>query len=182
VERFFKELLRERGLVLGRLDSRYTGVEADSAGELAESDPTFDAIGSAFTSAIHVRLNEIGVCLEQPYLPMAAVDADWNWHLRDKTPSGGGFVNVVPHLGRAMRRNRELRLFVASGYYDLATPFFGVENALSQDGVPHEHISYAYYEAGHMIFLHDPSRVRLLHDLRRFMQGHGDKDRPETSK
>jgi carboxypeptidase C (cathepsin A) len=170
VNRFFKELLRDKGLVIGRLDGRYTAVEPESAGESAESDPTFDAIGGAFTSAIHAQLNDLGVRMEQPYLSMADIDSSWNWLLQDRPLSGGSYINVVPHLGRAMRRNKDLRTLVASGYYDLATPYFGAENALSQDGVPHERIAFTYYEVGHMIFLHGPSRERLLADVRKFIQ------------
>jgi carboxypeptidase C (cathepsin A) len=171
VDRFFKELLRDEGLVIGRLDGRYTGIEPESAGESAESDPTIDAVASAFTSAVHVQLNELGVQMERPYLPITSiVESCWNWLLQDKAPSGGGYVNVVPYLGRAMRHNKELRVLVASGYYDFATPFFGAENALSQDGVVYERISYTYYDVGHMIFLHKPSRVRLLQDVRDFIE------------
>jgi carboxypeptidase C (cathepsin A) len=168
--RFFKELLRDQGLVIGRLDGRYTGAETENSGELAESDPTFDAIGSAFTSAIHIQLSELGVRMDRPYVSMTNLfDNGWNWLLQEKAANGGGYVNVVPYLGRAMRHNRDLRVLVASGYYDLATPFFGAENALSEDGLVHERISYSYYEVGHMIFLHEPSRVRLTNDVKQFI-------------
>jgi len=171
VDRFFKELLRDRGLVVGRLDGRYTGVEPESAGEAAESDPTFDAIGSAFTAAMQVQLNELGVRMDRPYLALAgSIEKSWNWVLRDRTPNGGEYVNVIPHLGRAMRHNNGLRVLVASGYYDFSTPFFGAENALSQDGLVHERIKYTYYEVGHMIFLHGPSRERFLGDVRQFVR------------
>jgi carboxypeptidase C (cathepsin A) len=169
-ERFFKELLRERGLVVGRLDGRYTGTEPESAGEFAESDPAFDAIGSAFTTAMHVQLEDLGVRLDRPYVSMASTLESWNWLMQERAPSGGGYINVVPQLGRAMRRNRDLRVLIACGYYDLSTPFFGAENALSQDGVVHERLAYRYYESGHMIFLDEPSRIRLLDDVRAFIQ------------
>jgi carboxypeptidase C (cathepsin A) len=113
----------------------------------------------------------MGVRIERPYRPWAKeIMEKWNWSSQDRTPNGGGYVNVVPNLGMAMRRNENLRVMVASGYFDLATPFFGAENALSQDGIVHSRVSYTYYEAGHMIFLHEPSRVRLLTDVREFVQ------------
>jgi carboxypeptidase C (cathepsin A) len=171
VSRLFKELLRDRGLVLGRLDARYTGVEPECAGETCESDPSLDAIASAFTTAINTHLGELGVRMEQPYEPMTSKILDvWNWLMEDKTPNGGGYINVVPQLGRVMRHNPRLHVLAACGYYDLATPFFGAENALSQDGLVPERISYTYYEAGHMIFLHEPSRVRLLGNVRSFIE------------
>jgi carboxypeptidase C (cathepsin A) len=171
VHRFFKELLRDRGLVIGRLDGRYTGVEPESAGESAESDPTVDAIGAAVTCAMHLQLDELGVRVEPPYVSISSVvETNWNWLSQEKALNGGGYVNVVPHLGRAMRHNGELRVLVACGYYDFSTPFFGAENALSQDGVVHERIRYTYYEVGHLLFLHEPSRVQFLDDVRRFIQ------------
>ena len=170
VSRYFKELLRDREVVIGRLDGRYLAAEPDSAGELQESDPTFDAIGSAFTSAIHEQLAALGVQMQRPYLPMADIDPHWNWLLQDKPLSGGGYVSVVPQLGLAMRHNKDLRVLVACGYYDLATPFFGMENALSNDCIPHERISYRHYEVGHMIFLHAESRIRFLDDVKCFIR------------
>jgi carboxypeptidase C (cathepsin A) len=68
-----------------------------------------------------------------------------------------------------MRQNKDLRVFVALGYYDLATPFFGAENALSQDGLVHERIAYTYYDVGHLIFLSEPGRVRLTKSIRDFI-------------
>ena len=170
VERFFKELLREQGLIIGRLDGRYTGIEPECAGEFAESDPTFDAIGSAFTSALHVQLDALGVRMERQYIPMTSLFEAWNWSLQDKPLNGGGYVNVIPYLGRVMRHNADLRVVVALGYYDLSTPFFGAENALSQDGLVHERITCTYYEVGHMIFLHESSRVRLLNVIQEFIR------------
>lgn len=170
VSRFFKELLRERGVVIGRLDSRFTGVEAENTGEAAESDPTFDAIASAFTCAFNEYLRDLGVRVPRPYVPYQSIKT-WNWLLEERAPNGGGYVNVIPHLGRVMRRNKDFRVLVASSYYDLATPFFGAENALSQDGLVRERISYAYYEVGHMIFLDPISRDLLLKDTRAFIRG-----------
>lgn len=172
VGRFFKELLRDRGLVIGRLDGRYTGIEPESAGEAAESDPTFDAIGSAFTAATNAHLHELGVRMPYSYVPYTELKA-WNWRLEESTPNGAGYVNVVPHLGRAMRHNEHLRVLVVSGYYDLATPFFGVENALSQPGIVQERVTYTYHEVGHMIFVHSPCRERFLADVREFVRHDG---------
>jgi carboxypeptidase C (cathepsin A) len=172
VSRFFKELLRDQKLVVGRLDGRYVTTEPQSAGETCESDPSYDAIGSAFTSAINTYLGELGVRMNRPYVSARTPDS-WNWLLGDKPLDGGGYVNVVPYLGRAMRRNEEMRVLVALGYYDLATPFFGAENALSQDTVVQERISYSYFEVGHMIFLHEPSCRRLLDEVRAFIVERG---------
>jgi carboxypeptidase C (cathepsin A) len=135
----------------------------------AEADPSIYGVNSAFHTAIQTQLVELGVTMERPYRLNKLIDKVWSWLLEEKAPNGAGYINVVPYLGRAMRRNEHLRVLVTLGYYDLATPFFGAENALSQDGLVHERISYGYYEVGHMIFLHEPSRVRFLHDVRQFI-------------
>lgn len=171
VDRFFKQLLRDRGLTLGRLDARYTSSEPECAGENADSDPTFDAIGAAFTAAMNAHLADLGVSMPRPYEAMAdSILKSWNWLLEEKYPSGGGFLNVVPRLGRAMRRNQEMRVLAAMGYFDLATPFFGAENALTQFDLVQERIACTYFEVGHMIFVHEPSRVRLLNEVHRFVR------------
>jgi carboxypeptidase C (cathepsin A) len=172
--RFFKELLRESSLVTGRLDGRFTGCEPDSVGEHPESDPMLDAVGTAVTTAMHVHLTELGVQMPNHYEPLTSKVLDaWNWRLEERTPNGAGYVNVVPYLGRAMRRNRHLRVLVTSGYYDLATPFFGVENCMMQDGLVHEQIRFCRYPVGHMFFLHEPSRVKFLNDVRQFIRDGG---------
>lgn len=171
VNRFFKELLRDQGQVIGRLDGRYVGQEADDAGESAEADPASYGVAPAFCAAINAHLSELGVRMPRPYVMNKLIE-EWNWQLDEKMPNGGGFINVIPHLGRVLRRNKDLRVMVALGYYDLATPFFGAENALSQLEGAQERIDYHYYEVGHMIFLHEPSRIQFLKHVRRFLQGH----------
>jgi carboxypeptidase C (cathepsin A) len=117
-----------------------------------------------------LHLGELGLRMERPYVSMRTIET-WNWLLEDKMPNGGGYINVVPFLARAMRRNGDLRLFLASGYFDLATPFLGAENALSQDDIFNERLTHAIYDVGHMIFLHEPSKVRFLEDIRSFVLG-----------
>jgi carboxypeptidase C (cathepsin A) len=168
IERFRKELLRDQGLVIGRLDSRYTAVESQSVAELPESDATTDAIAAAVTSAMHEQLKTLGIQIDRPYVPLTEFPS-WNWMLDEKALNGGGFINVIPHLGRTMRQNNDLRVFVALGYFDLATPFYGAENALSQDGLVYERIAYAHYEVGHLMFLSEPSRVSLLNRIKDFV-------------
>lgn len=170
--RFYKEFMRKEGLVVGRLDSRYTSVEPSGVGDFVEADPSITAIGSAFTSAINSYFAEtLGVKMLRPYKVFGghALSKDWNWLLGEKPPNGGRFVNVVPHLGRAMRHNKDLRVLLASGYYDFATPFFGAENALAEDGVVPERIEYTYYESGHMMYLDKASRIQFLKDIRKFI-------------
>jgi len=175
VFRFFKELMRDEGKVVGRLDSRYLGDEPDSAGEFFESDPFSDASGNAFTVAINDHLkNFFGVKLEDRRYNNSARSEEkwgWNWNVWGKEiPNGGRFVNVVPMLGSAMRHNPDMHVLVTQGYYDFATPFFGAENALAQPEIVPDRVAFTYYEAGHMMYVHEPSRLKFLKDIRTFIE------------
>ncbi len=130
--RFRKELLRDEGKTIGRFDSRYTGDDYDDAGEVSNDDPAAYGIDAAFVASINDYLTrELGVTIKREYkiLP-SEVSRGWNW----STGRRGGwptFVNVAPWLGEGMRQNSDLKVFVANGYFDLATPFFGTENTLA---------------------------------------------------
>jgi carboxypeptidase C (cathepsin A) len=166
--RFYKELLRERGLTVGRLDTRYTGRDYDSAGEEPDNDPSFYAIDGAYTAAMNAYVREtLGLKLDREYVTIGGV-SDWDWNL------GRGdatyYRNVAPWLGQAMRENSALRVFVGQGYYDMATPFFGAEYALTRTGIPTERVTYSYYDAGHMMYVRDADLAKLSADIRAFIR------------
>ncbi|MEQ1891332.1 MAG: peptidase S10 [Planctomycetota bacterium] len=164
-DRFQKELLRARGLTVGRLDSRYTGVDLDRAGESPENDPSFYGIDGAYASAINAWLRgALGVDVEPQYRIIGGLSGGWDWGLGDPF-----YVNVAPYLGQAMRENSGLHVFVACGYYDMATPFFGAEYSLNRSGVVPARVHYAYYEAGHMMYVNHPSLAKLQKDVRAFL-------------
>jgi len=168
--RFRKELLRDRGLTVGRLDSRYVGADYDHAGEGPEDDPSSTAIDSAFVSTINDHLTRgLGIDWDRPYQPFnAQALKTWNWTVKkpDDSLAWPGYVNVAPTLGRLLRDNPGLRVLVANGLYDLATPFHAVESTLAGNGIEPGRCRMAYYEAGHMMYLHDPSLAALMADLR----------------
>ena len=167
--RYYKELRRSDGVVIGRLDSRYTGEDIDDAGESPEADPSFYGIDGAYTAAINDYLRrELGVDFNRTYATCCDPISEWNWKL-DPKQFGTSYINVAPYIGTAMRQNSDLRVFVAQGYYDFATPFFGAELALTRNGVVPERITYEYYEAGHMMYLHHPSLEKLMADIRAFI-------------
>ncbi|WCL55143.1 S10 family peptidase [Gimibacter soli] len=177
VFRFFKELMRDERKVVGRLDSRYLGDEPDSAGEFFESDPFSDATGNAFTVAINDQLkNFFGVKLtDRRYNNSARGEKDWGWNWNvwgKELPNGGRFVNVVPMLGSAMRHNPDMHVLVTQGYYDFATPFYGAENALAQPEIVKDRVAFTYYESGHMMYVHEPSRLKFLDDIRSFIEAY----------
>lgn len=168
--RFFKELLRDRGLTVGRLDTRYTGKDLDSAGEQPDNDPSFYGIDGGYTAAFNAYVREtLGFKAEREYVTIGGV-SDWDWKLGGNREDSIYYLNVAPYLGRALRENSGLRIFVAQGYYDFATPFFGAEYALSRPGFPVDRIQFHYYGAGHMMYVRDPDLHKLATDIRAFIR------------
>ena len=82
-----------------------------------------------------------------------------------------GYVNVAPELGRVQRENPGLKVLMANGLYDLATPFFAVETTIAGNGIDAGRIDMTYYEAGHMMYVHEPSLKQLVGDFRRLVTG-----------
>jgi carboxypeptidase C (cathepsin A) len=168
--RFYKELLRDRGLTVGRLDSRYTGRDYDNAGETPDNDPSFYGIDAGYTAAINAYLRgPLGYRTERSYVTIGSV-GPWDWQI----PGGrdaNAYLNLTPYLGKAMRENSGMRIFVGQGYYDFATPFFAAEYALSRTGIPQERIDYRYYGSGHMMYVRDDDRTALSRDVRAFIRG-----------
>lgn len=171
IHRFVKELLRSEGRTVGRLDSRYKGYDRDSAGENHEHDPSYTAIAGAYTATFndYVR-SELGFESDLPYEVLNfKVFPAWKY---DKHQNE--FVNAGEDLRKAMTANTFLRVHVANGYYDLATPYFASEYTFKHLGLPAElrkNIEMSYYEAGHMMYVHKPSLERLSAALRDFVGG-----------
>jgi carboxypeptidase C (cathepsin A) len=167
--RFYKELLRDRGLTIGRLDTRYTGKDLDSAGEQPDNDPSFYAIDGAYGAALNTYLRgTLNFKPERDYVTIGGVN-DWDWKLGGRGDTRFYF-NVAPYLGKALRENSGLKLFVAQGYYDFATPFFGAEYALSRPGFPADRVQFHYYGAGHMMYVRDTDLHKLSTDIRAFIR------------
>jgi carboxypeptidase C (cathepsin A) len=83
-------------------------------------------------------------------------------------------VHVLAKLAAAMRANPHMRVHVDCGYHDLATPYFAAEHSFAHLAIPAElaaNIGYDYYEAGHMMYLHEPSRLAQSAQLARFVTG-----------
>jgi carboxypeptidase C (cathepsin A) len=81
------------------------------------------------------------------------------------------YLNLTPYIGKAMRENSGLRVFVGQGYYDFATPFFAAEYALTRTGVPQDRVQYRYYGSGHMMYVREDDRAALSRDVRAFIRG-----------
>ncbi len=167
--RFFKELLRDQRKTVGRLDSRFTGHERDSAGESIEFDPSYSAIVGPYTAAINHYLRadlKYESDLAYEFLSVK-VNEQWTFDHDNR------MVSVGDTLRSAIANNPHLRVLVANGYYDLATPYFATEYTFSHLQLPPElqaNISMTYYEAGHMMYMHEPSLVQMKGDLARFVR------------
>ncbi|MHA6289351.1 S10 family peptidase [Maricaulis sp. CAU 1757] len=164
LRRFQRELRRDEGLSVGRLDSRFTGVEVDGVGENPETDPSFYGIDGSFTAAMLDHFTRtLGVDISEYYSTIGGVRG-WNW---DAGSSGNNnYINVAPWIARAMRQNSDLEVLVTQGYYDLATPFFAAELMFAQPGFDQDRVTFTYYEAGHMMYIHEPSLVQFTEDVR----------------
>ena len=167
---FYKELLRDRGLTVGRLDSRYTGTDYDSAGETPDNDPSFYGIDAGYTAAINTwSQGPLGFKTAREYQSIGGLGRDWDWRIGGR--DANAYLNVTPYLGQALRENSQMRIFVGQGYYDFATPFFAAEYALSRTGIPQDRIVWSYYQAGHMMYVRDEDRSKLSADIRDFIRG-----------
>lgn len=168
-QHFFKELLRERGLTVGRLDSRLTGLDRSGVTETPESDPLLDAVLAPYTAGFyHYVRAELKFESDLPYEILSSRVHPWSFKEFE-----GQAIYVAETLRKAMTVNPHLKVFVANGYYDLGTPYFATEYTFSHLGL-HEslrsNLSMAYYEAGHMMYIHMPSLEALKRDLAEFIQ------------
>lgn len=169
--RFVKELKRDDRRTVGRLDSRYIGIDSDAAGAGFEHDPSYTAITGPYTAAFnnYVR-SELGFEEDREYQILSFnVNRSWDWDV----PGRAGYVNVAENLRRAMSLNTSLEVFVANGYYDLATPFYATEYTMDHLGLEPElrdHVHMAYYPAGHMMYIHPPSLEQLRDDIVEFIE------------
>ncbi len=168
--RFMKELLRDERLTVGRLDSRFTGRDMDAAGERFEFDPSYAVIQGPYTATLndYVR-RELNFESDMPYEILIGRVRPWSYKEHENQ-----YVNVAETLRQAINYNPYLQVFVANGYYDMATPYFATQYTFNHLGLEPDlrgNISMAHYEAGHMMYIHDPSLVQLKADLAAFVRG-----------
>ena len=173
-QRYFVEAMRPQGRIVGRLESRSTGPMAARRGHGWEFDPGIEAIAPAYTSAALAYFGQtLGVSVDARFeLLSHATHKAWNWNRGDA--QGNTFACTTPDLARALRRNAHLRVFVASGYYDLGTPYSATDWSLAHLDVPPEvaaRIEHHYYDAGHMMYTRHEDLARLEADLSRWLAG-----------
>jgi carboxypeptidase C (cathepsin A) len=170
---FFFELLRDQGLQVGRLDARATGPLAAQRGRTFEFDPGIEAIAAPYAMAALAYFSETLGLQEPLRYEMLSIETHkaWNWNRGEA--KGNGYCSTSGELSRALRRNPHLRVFVASGHYDLGTPYSASDWSLAQLDVPPEvlrRVEHHYYDAGHMMYTRQADLEKLARDLTAWLE------------
>ncbi len=181
---FFFDALRERGLIVGRLESRATGPMAASRTREWEFDPGIEAISAPYTMAAMAYFREqLGLDLEARYEVLnLEVNRGWTWSRSEaKGFDRMGFASTSPDLARALRRNPHLKVLAASGRYDLGTPYSASDWSLAQLDIPAEvrqRVTHRYYDAGHMMYTREADLMQLKADLAAWLRSSRHARRP----
>jgi carboxypeptidase C (cathepsin A) len=169
IGRFTKELLRDQKRTVGRLDSRLKGWDLLAATERPEFDPSMAAIRTPYTAMLnHYVRTALGYKTDLTYYILGGGIGPWDWG-----SAGAGYPDTSEALRSGFAKNPYMKLFVASGFYDLATPYFATEYTLSHMGLDPSlrgNISTAEYEAGHMMYIHAGELARLKKDVSGFLE------------
>ncbi|HEY3768651.1 MAG TPA: peptidase S10 [Candidatus Angelobacter sp.] len=168
---FTRELLRDKHESIGRLDSRFTGTSRSNVEETQGNDPSMSAIRPPYTAMFNQYVRtELGYKSDSDYYILGGGFRfdEWDWGIR-----GGGFPDTAQSLKDAFDKNPFMKLFVGSGYFDLATPYFATQytlNHMSLDTAQHARVTLGYYGAGHMMYIQDSSLGELKKDVSAFME------------
>jgi carboxypeptidase C (cathepsin A) len=173
VSHFARQLLRDRDLTIGRYDGRLTGPSALNTGETSEFDPSSTLITPPFTAMFttYVR-DELGYKTDMYYYPSGGTQP-WDYQVQN------GFGDTTSMLRNAMVKNPYLKVMVAAGYFDLATPYFTAEYTFNHMGLSpemHKNISWQFYQSGHMLYIDNDSHAKLKHDFSEFVSSALPKD------
>jgi len=173
----FQEMLRDEKMTVGRLDSRYKGINLDPMSMSSFTDPQSDAISPAYTSLfLDYFHGSLGVSKDLLYATSAGGRNGfrWDWSHRGNQYWGtDGAITTLPDMADALSKDPNMKVLIMNGYYDLATVFYGVEHSISHLGLPKsasDRIKMTYYEAGHMMYTHLPSAQKFRDDLKAFIE------------
>ena len=169
LNKFNKELLRDQKRSTGRLDSRFTGIDARPAGDSPDFDPSMTAIRPPYTAAMnHYVRSELGYKNDATYYILGGgFTSPWNMNAENT------YADTSIALRSAFNKNPFMKLFIAYGYYDMATPYFAAEYTFDHMNLDPSHkgnIKSAYYEAGHMMYIDVKSLAALKKDVAAFIQ------------
>ena len=162
LNKFMKELMRDQRRTIGRLDSRFTGIDRDAGGDSAAEDPSMNAIRPPYTAAFndYVR-RDLGYKSDVEYYILGGgITAPWNFNVTNQ------YADTSIPLKDAMAKNPYMKILINCGYYDMATPFYAVEytvSAMNLDPQLRKNISFDYFDAGHMMYI-EKNSLKRLHD------------------
>ncbi|MBS1812695.1 MAG: peptidase S10 [Acidobacteria bacterium] len=166
--RFNKELLRDQKTTTGRLDSRFKGTDSNNAGEGPGFDPSMTAIRPPYTAAFYDYVRrELGFKSDLEYYILGGGVGRWDWGVSN------GYADTSVALRNAFNKNPFMKVFVAYGYYDMATPYFAAEYSIDHLNLSptlRRNFTTAYYEAGHMMYIDTKSLAKLKNDVTAFLQ------------
>ncbi len=174
LSRFRKELLRDEARTMGRYDTRFEGIDLDSAGEGPEFDPSDTGMSGAVIASFHDYIaNQLGWSTDMPYRPnYGEISRNWDWRHRGPGSTYTAQVSdTAQDLSAAMRRNTGLKLLSLNGYFDTATPFNGTEYDVAHmqlDPTLRKNVQFRYYPSGHMVYLNVEALKTMKSDLSRY--------------
>jgi carboxypeptidase C (cathepsin A) len=168
-QHFYKELLRDQRRTVGRLDSRFVGIDKLGVTDSPEHDPAMTALFPPYNATFNQYVRaDLGYDTDLNYEILSFdVNMGWQWN-------PGSFPDTSEPLRAALSKNPFMKVFVAAGYYDLATPHFGAEYTLSHmelDPSLRDNFTLAYYEAGHMLYLDITELAKFKADVNQFVAG-----------
>jgi carboxypeptidase C (cathepsin A) len=165
---FCKQLLRDQRRTVGRIDSRYKGIDDNASDATPEYDPSIAATRPPYTATFNQYVRaELGYKTDLPYYILGGGIGPWDWG-----SARAGFPDVSGALREAFSKNPDMKLFVASGHYDLATPYFATKYTLDHLGLEPEErarVTTREYEAGHMMYVDSGELAKLKQDVSAFL-------------
>jgi carboxypeptidase C (cathepsin A) len=173
---FTQELLRTSGKTIGRADSRFKGESINKLAESAPYDPLTAAIGPPYVAAFMDYYSaDLEVEISDKYVVSGGFSAQWDWSHQQPNLRGSKvpFANTAVDLEYAMKLNPAMKVLVQQGYFDLSCPYFATEYVVDHMDLTTElrqNIAFEYYEAGHTMYVHEPSMIKFKQDLADFIR------------
>jgi carboxypeptidase C (cathepsin A) len=166
IHAFCKELLKDERVSVGRIDSRFKGRDLSGVSETPDYDPSLNVIWPPFTTVLNQYFRtELGYENDAEYHILRGLE--WTWG-----DAANGYSDTSAPLREAMAKNPYMRVFVASGYYDMATPYYATIytlNHMGLDSTAHERLTLEEYPVGHMVYIEKESLDKLGEDVSTFI-------------
>lgn len=166
---YTKELRRKERITVGRLDSRFTGIDRTAHGQRYENDPSYSAILGSFSGTLNDYLSRtLGYETKTKYNILTGAVHPWSYSTFENS-----YVNVAERLRRAMHNNPKLKVWIANGYFDLATPYFATKFTVDHMQLApsiKSNISQTYYPAGHMMYIQQKSHKQMKTDFKNWLK------------